>query len=198
MFIRSERLFLRPGWPEDAEEMEALLADNDVARQLAAPASHAAGDCAGEWLGASREPLLPRFCISLPTGLGAKLVGWIGLGRVSGEVSLACWIGRSFRGQGYASEASRAVLSLARALGHHRITAERFADDSASERFLSRLGFKPDGEPRVRLSWARGGEALAITHALVLEPWRLWALSCGTSCNDLGGNGPVPARPTAA
>jgi RimJ/RimL family protein N-acetyltransferase len=170
MFIRSERLFMRPGWSEDVEELQALLADNDVARQLAAPPSEPEGDCVSEWLGPSREPLLPRFCISLPSALGAKLVGWIGLGRVSGEVSLACWIGRAFRGQGYASEAARAVFSLARALGHRRIVAEHFADDPVSARFLAGLGFKPNGEPRARLSWARGGEALAMTHALVLDP----------------------------
>lgn len=189
MFIRSERLFLRPGWPEDAEELRALLADNDVARQLAAPPSHPADDyraddCMGEWLAPSHEPLLPRFCISLPSALGAKLVGWIGLARVSGEVGLACWIGRAFRGQGYASEAARAVLSLARALGHRRIVAEHFADDPASARFVAGLGFKPNGEPRARLSWARGGEALAMSHALALEP-RL------AGDNDPDGAGPA-------
>ena len=170
MFIRSERLFLRPGWPEDGEELEALIADAAVTRQLtAAPPDddgHRQGNCASEWLGPSREPLLPRFCITVPSARGAKLVGGIGLRRDRGEVSLACWIGRPFWGQGYASEAARAVLSLARALGHRRIVAEHFADDLASARFLAGLGFKPNGEPRARLSWARGGEALAMTHAL--------------------------------
>ncbi|MDG2004006.1 MAG: GNAT family N-acetyltransferase, partial [Novosphingobium sp.] len=35
MFIRSERLFLRPAWPEDWEELYPLIADYDVVRNLA-------------------------------------------------------------------------------------------------------------------------------------------------------------------
>ena len=35
MFIRSERLFLRPGWPEDWQELEPLIADEKVVRNLA-------------------------------------------------------------------------------------------------------------------------------------------------------------------
>ena len=32
MFIRSERLFLRPGWPEDWTELFALIDDEAVVR----------------------------------------------------------------------------------------------------------------------------------------------------------------------
>lgn len=35
MFIRSERLFLRPGWPEDWAELLALIDDESVVRNLA-------------------------------------------------------------------------------------------------------------------------------------------------------------------
>jgi RimJ/RimL family protein N-acetyltransferase len=170
MFIRSERLFLRPGWPEDADELRPLIADREVASRLTAPPLHDAVDCAGEWLEPARDPLLPRFCVTLPSALGAKLVGWIGLRRESGQASLSAWIGRPFWGQGYASEAARAVLGLARALGHRRLVAEHFDDDPASARVLARLGFEPTGEARARLSWARSGNATVIARALALEP----------------------------
>ena len=35
MFIRSERLFLRPGWPEEWAELLALIDDQGVVRNLA-------------------------------------------------------------------------------------------------------------------------------------------------------------------
>ena len=35
MFIRSERLFLRPGWPEDWQELLGQIDDESVARNLA-------------------------------------------------------------------------------------------------------------------------------------------------------------------
>ena len=170
MFIRSERLFLRPIWPEEAGELGALVADRAVARQLTAPPSRDGGDCARGWIEPPREPLLPRFGITLPSAHGARLMGWIGLRRDAGDVGLACWIGRPFWGRGYASEAARAVLGLARAIGHRRIVAEHFTDDAASARLLAGLGFTPTGEARARLSWARGGEALTTAHALALEP----------------------------
>ncbi|WP_370073167.1 GNAT family N-acetyltransferase [Novosphingobium sp. THN1] len=34
MFIRSERLFLRPAWPEDWAELHALIDDEAVVRNL--------------------------------------------------------------------------------------------------------------------------------------------------------------------
>ena len=35
MFFRSERLFLRPGWPEDWDELTARIADPAIVRNLA-------------------------------------------------------------------------------------------------------------------------------------------------------------------
>ena len=45
MFIRSERLFLRPGWPEDWQELLSRIADESVVRNLAkAPWPYTADD----------------------------------------------------------------------------------------------------------------------------------------------------------
>ena len=48
-------------------------------------------------------------------------------------------------GQGYASEAARAVLRLADALGHRRVIAHHFADNPASLRLLEARGFQITG-----------------------------------------------------
>ena len=106
MFIRSERLFLRPGWPEDWPELLARIGDEGVVKNLAK-------------------------------------VPWP-----------------------YTADDARAVLRLARTLGHRRIVAKHFTDNPASGRVLAKLGFKPSGEVRPSYSLARGSEAPAMVHSV--------------------------------
>jgi RimJ/RimL family protein N-acetyltransferase len=162
MFIRSERLFLRPGWPEDCEELLTVINDEGVVRNLArAPWPYTMAD-AMEFAARPQEKLLPHFFITLPSATGAKLIGSIGLGRLGEDVELGYWIGRKWWGQGYASEAARAVLPLARALGHRRVVGSHFADNPASGRVLAKAGFKPSGLRTLRYSMGRGEAAVAV------------------------------------
>jgi RimJ/RimL family protein N-acetyltransferase len=168
MFIRSERLFLRPGWPEEWEELLALIDDEEVVRNLArAPWPYTAEDAKAF---AARKPdrLLPNFFVTLPNAEGARLIGSVGLSLVEGDVNLGYWIGRPYWGQGYATEAARALLSLAKVLGHKRVVASHFVDNPASGRVLRKLGFCPTGVVCNRFSLGRGGEAPAHLLALTL------------------------------
>ena len=169
MFIRSERLFLRPGWPEDWAELLGAINDEGVVRNLAtAPWPYSMEDA----MAFARRPQdrnLPHFFVTLPTGEGAKLIGCVGLDRHGDEVELGYWIARSHWGQGYATEAVGAVLSLASALGHRRISAGHFIDNPASGRVLEKVGFVPTGGREMRFSLARGEEALAASYRAELE-----------------------------
>ena len=49
-------------------------------------------------------------------------------------------------GRGFATEATRAVIEIARLLGHARLSAGHFADNPASGRVLRKAGFKPTGQ----------------------------------------------------
>ena len=169
MFIRSERLFLRPGWPEDWEELLTLIGDEAVVRNLATAPWPYTGDHAREFLLRPRDRLLPHFFITLPTQEGARLVGSIGLGRDGEDVELGYWIARAQWGQGYATEAVRAVLNLCRAIGHRRIIASHFADNPASGRVLEKAGFRTTGATRQRFSAGRAAQAPALTYAAELE-----------------------------
>ena len=101
----------------------------------------------------------------------ARFIGSVGLGVNDGEIELGYWIARDYWGRGYATEAARAVLKLAKTLGHRRISAGHFTDNPASGRVLTKVGFEPTGEVRSRFSLARGSEAPAVIHALTLgEP----------------------------
>lgn len=173
MFIRSERLFLRPGWPEDWQELFTRIADEPIVRNLAdAPWPYTA-EAAHEFVELPQDRRYPHFLITLPTSEGSRLIGCIGLSPVDdgpGEVAveLGYWIARDQWNRGYASEAARAMLSLARTLGHRRVTASHYADNPASAGVLRKIGFRSTGEVRPRFSLGRGGSYPAEIHALTI------------------------------
>lgn len=169
MFIRTERLFLRPGWPEDIDDLIEALGDQAVRRTVEVSSLPRTREGLREYLGRPRDPLLPHFFMYLRDAPGAALVGGIGLGREGAEVEVGYWIAGRHRGKGYALEALRAVLEQARTLGHRRIVARHFADGSATMRVLEAAGFRDAGPEGSRYSEGRGSAAPARYHVVELE-----------------------------
>lgn len=169
MFIRSERLFLRPAWPEDWAELHAAIDDAAVVRNLArAPWPYRPED-ARAFVNRMPDPRHPDFLVTLPGSEGARIIGCAGIAPgEQGAVELGYWIARDQWGRGYATEAARAVLSVARALGHRRIEASHFLDNPASGRVLRKLGFTPTGEHRLRRSEGRGTVVTTVVHQIDL------------------------------
>jgi RimJ/RimL family protein N-acetyltransferase len=169
MFIRSERLFLRPGWPEDWQELLSRIGDEAVVRNLAkVPWPYTAED-ARSFAAQPQDARMPHFLVTAPTALApAEIVGSVGLAPEGKDVQLGYWIAREHWGRGYATEAVRALLGLARTLGHRKLVAKHFTDNPASGRVLRKAGFRPTGEVRLSYSLARGGEAPAAVHAIEL------------------------------
>src|SRR6185295_14357895 len=98
------------------------------------------------------------------------LVGSCGLGRrPSGAVEMGYWIARAHWGRGYATEASIALIDIARTLGIAQLEGSHFIDNPASGRVLEKLGFRPLGITAPRLSCARGTEAQARLMRLTLS-----------------------------
>ncbi len=169
MFARTERLLLRPGWAEDAPALSRAIADEQVVRNLAtAPWPYALED-AEAFLASPRDPAMPSFLITERTDGEPRIIGSCGLGRrPSGAVELGYWIGRAHWGKGFATEASRALIEIARTLKLPRLEASHFLDNPASGRVLEKLGFRPIGLSAERFSCARGGEAMARLYRLSL------------------------------
>lgn len=169
MFIRSERLFLRPGWPEDWTELQARIADEGIVRHPATVPWPYSPEHAQSYAEAPQAPRHPHFLVTLPGAEGSRLIGCVGLGRYEGETELGYWIAREVWNQGYGTEAARAVLGLARTLGHRRIVAHHFLADPASGRMLRKVGFAPTGQILMRPSLGGGGgEEAAAVHAIEL------------------------------
>lgn len=169
MFIRSERLFLRPGWPEDWEELLSRIADEAVVKNLAKVPWPYTADDARWFSNQAQDERLPHFFVTLPTvAEPAQLIGCIGLGEIDGEVELGYWFARDHWGRGFATEAARAVLSIARTLGHRKLVAGHFVDNPASGRVLQKVGFRQTGRVRQRFSLARGHDVASVEHDLDL------------------------------
>lgn len=175
MFIRTERLFLRPGWPEDLDDLMEAFRDETFQRTIAVSALPQTSEAIGEYLQRPRDPRLPHFFMYLRDDDGARLVGGIGLGRYGDDVELGYWIATPFRGRGFALEALRAVIDQARVLGHRRLIAKHFSGNVATTRVLAAAGFVDTGSELPRYSAGRGEEALATVFAIDLD----WPASMG-------------------
>ena len=168
MFIRSERLFLRPGWPEDWQDIQRQIGTEAIVRNLArAPGPYRAED-AQAFAALPQHPRTPHFVVTLPGARGAQLIGGIGLQDGDEGIELGYWIARPSWNKGYATEAARALLRLAGTLGHKRVAAHHFVDNPASARVLAKIGFRPTGDVALRASVARDRPALAAMHAIAL------------------------------
>ena len=167
MFHRSERLLLRPPWPEDWKLVLGGIADEGVVRNLSRAPWPYEPQHAHDFVRLPITPAFPRFVIARADN--AQLVGCIGIDPCGGEVELGYWIARQYWGQGYATEAGRAVLDVAQMLGHRRIVASHFLDNPASGRVLRKLGFLATGAVRNRHSCGRGSEAPTAEYTLDLD-----------------------------
>jgi len=170
MFIRTERLFLRPGWPEDMQDLRDLANEGGVVCSTSAVELDA-------YLSRPRDVLLPHLFINLRGDNGSRLIGGVGLSRSGDEVELGYWLARKYRGHGYAAEALQAVLAEARMLGHRRIIAKHVADGEAPARVLEQSGFK-------LASAGRAADARV----------RLYVANLTDKLFNLLGVGPNPAR----
>lgn len=174
MFARTERLLLRPGFPEDAPALAAAVGDFAIARNLAnVPWPYGLRD-AEAYLAAPRDPVLPSLLIVERTSGAPRLVGACGLARrESGAVELGYWIARPHWGRGIASEAGRALIAIASALRLRALEASHFLDNPASGRVLEKLGFQPTGIIAPRLCCARREQVPARLYRLRLEQERI-------------------------
>lgn len=159
MFMRTERLFLRPTFPEDWREIHRGIADFRVVSMLSrAPWPYGEADAKAY----CRRPVPSdalKFSVTLPELTGAPVIGQIGIEPDEEGYELGYWIGRKWQRRGYACEAVRGVLSVARAFRIERVNAGHFLENAASGKVLKANGFVETGEIRPTVCAARGGEA---------------------------------------
>lgn len=158
MFARTPRLTLRPGWVEDAPALAAAIAYPEVAFRLARLPWPYGVEHACDYLAQPTPPGEVRLLILAHEGAAQpRLVGGIGIHAGETAPELGFWLTPNAWGRGYASEAGRAVLGMARhALGLKRLEAGYFIDNPASARVQAKLGFRPLGRVVARHCLALG------------------------------------------
>ena len=167
MFHRSERLFLRPAWIEDAPAVAAGIAEEAIVRNLARAPWPYTLQSAVDFLSLPQTDDLPRFLLTLPGSDGSQVVGMCGMHFDEDDaVELGYWIGRDWWGRGFATEAARAVIEVARSHGITRVRAGHFVDNPASGKVLRKAGFVPTGKMAKRYSVARGCEVPSVEFEL--------------------------------
>ena len=171
MFARTDRLLLRPAWPEDSQALAAGLADEAVVRNLLGAPWHDPTRGGG---------VLPELVMCLRTMGQPALIGGVGLTLLEdGAVALGGWVRRSHWGLGFASEAGSAVIAMARAIGLTTLAALHYADNPGAGRVLRKLGFAPTGGVAMRPAHPRGALVPSIAYRLSLagcaEPCRALA-----------------------
>lgn len=164
MFARTDRLFLRPGWPEDAAALVAAIGDRTIVEKLArAPWPYRQADA--EAFLATQHPILPNFLIFSRTRGAPRLIGGIGLAEEPHGVELGYWIAQPFWGLGFATEAANAVLHIAdHGLRLPRLIASHRIDNPASPHVLHKLGFRSTQHVTPRFCQARNSFQPCITY----------------------------------
>jgi RimJ/RimL family protein N-acetyltransferase len=168
MFARTRRLTLRPGWPEDAPAVARAIGHEAVVRMLTkVPWPYALAD-AETFLSRQRPASEAFFLILSHEGDYPRPIGAVGIAPDEGGHELGYWLTPSAWGRGYATEAGRAVVAIARhGLGLKQLHAGHFVDNPASGRVLHKLGFRATGTVRGRYSAGRG--AIAPCRLLALD-----------------------------
>ena len=149
--LETERLVLRAPRIEDSEAVTALLNDRRIAENLSrAPHPYTLADAEAFIASANRTPDAVSFVITLSDG---TLIGCCGVSIMGGpDAEPGYWIGIPYWGQGYATEALRALIDHAfDALAYQRLQARARISNPASRRVLEKCGFQWTGAGLIRV-----------------------------------------------
>jgi RimJ/RimL family protein N-acetyltransferase len=152
-YIKTARLLLRPFILADANDVQRLAGERDIAATTASIPHPYDDGVAEQWIAGQQHRFEQGMWLDLAIILDPEgtLVGAIGL-RFEAEhdrAELGYWIGKPFWHRGYATEAAGALLQYGfDTLGLHRIYARHFTRNPASGRVLQKINMKHEGHRR--------------------------------------------------
>jgi RimJ/RimL family protein N-acetyltransferase len=178
--LETQRLVLRAPRFEDAKRVAALVNDRRIAENTARiPHPYGIAD-AKEWIGAVVSQSAETYLITID----GRAIGGCGLEIRDGVPEIGYWLGVPFWGNGYATEAARALIDRAfGTLGHGVLTAGARVSNPASRRVLEKCGFQWSGVGLFRIR--------AINSSAPLDRFRLersiWASLKSWGATNRGG-----------
>jgi ribosomal-protein-alanine N-acetyltransferase len=168
VFLRGEDVTLHPHGEEDVQFLQRLINDPDVWPSLASfePVTESEER---EWIENNDED-----GVTLLICVGDEPVGNIGLNGINeawGLAELGYMIAPEAQGNGYATDAARRIVRYGfedRRL--HKIIANAYETNSASQRVLEKLGFQQEGVLRDQ-AYVRGEYLDVIRYGLLAEAY---------------------------
>jgi ribosomal-protein-alanine N-acetyltransferase len=154
--LRTDRLLLRPFILADAPVVQRLAGDRDIASTtLSIPHPYEDG-MAEQWINTLQEGFERGEFVNFAIVLLADgaLIGAIGLSlnQAHENAELGYWIGKPYWGNGYCTEAARAVLHYGfTRLGLNRVAAHHLSRNPASGRVMEKIGMQYEGCERQRV-----------------------------------------------
>jgi len=152
--LRAPRVDLTLPDRSRVDELVRLLNEPSVARfTLSIPYPYTKRD-ARAWIARADRGRRAgeRLSLSIVRRSDGALLGGVGLHQFSegsARAEVGYWLGRDYRGEGYASEAVERLLEVAfRDLALHRIEARVFPGNGPSQRLARRAGLRYEGRLR--------------------------------------------------
>lgn len=146
--LRTARLVLRTFEPADAARMVEIQSNWKVTRMLRLAPWPPTVEAMAAWVDLHGREWAAGEAYRFAVTLDGQIIGAADLDDItaqSGEIGY--WFDEPWWGGGYATEAAQAVIAFAfEELGLSRITAGHAADNLASGKVLTKLGFCPVGE----------------------------------------------------
>jgi RimJ/RimL family protein N-acetyltransferase len=138
--LQTERLTLRVPYRADVRAMALLAGDRRVAENTTRIPHPYCAENAEQFIAAvNGQDGEATFVIAL----GGELIGVCGVELREGVAEIGYWLGVPYWGQGYATEAVRAVIDHAFGeLGHETLAAGARVNNPASRRVLEKCGFQ--------------------------------------------------------
>jgi len=159
--LLTERLLLRTPRIEDAPAIQAIAADPRVARTTASIPHPYPENGAAQFIEHVREVANgERRNLAIVLRRGRDVVGMVGYEITGSDAELAYMLSPRHWGQGYATEACRAMVAyIFEATKAAAVVARVMVDNKASESVLRKVGFRWQREAPVELP-LRGGSFL--------------------------------------
>jgi RimJ/RimL family protein N-acetyltransferase len=166
--LETERLALRAPRRADAKALARIINDRRIAINTARiPYPYGVEDAEQFIAAVNGQGGETAFLITLED----SLIGGCGVARSDSGPELGYWVGVPFWGQGFATEAARAVIDYAfGSLGHEVLESGARVSNPASRRVLEKCGFQWTG---VRLARIRAISSAAPADRFRLDR-RLW------------------------
>ena len=143
--LETARLVLRAPRIEDVKAIASLANDRRVAEMTARmPHPYREADAEQFVARANASDIETAFAIALSDG---TLIGGCGFGKFRGDApEIGYWLGVSYWGRGYATEAARALIDHAFTdHGYEKLVAGARVNNPASRRVLEKCGFQWTG-----------------------------------------------------